>query len=146
MLQLRSLLEQLPSRTIRVARKGVGSFLTFDVGRQHGSKAVADLHLWIYLCDWELDHLGKPLLSSSSAADAFPAALDELVGQDLQAIELGADPGEIAIAFSAGYRLRLRENLDEYEPEDDMLILYPRGAEPICYRAQRGFYCDSESS
>lgn len=146
---IEELLARLPNRRIWAARKGVGSFVTLDVGGRHEAKPgagadTADLHLWVHLCDWELVKDGAVVLSSSSAERAFSAPLDRLVDQELLGIAVGAAPGELCITIGGGFEFRLAENLDEYESDDDMLILFPYLEEAIGYRGTDGFYRDSE--
>jgi hypothetical protein len=140
----------LPSRQVLAAKQGVGSFVTIDIGTEHTERSpdgaerrIADLHVWIYLCDWELTKRGTVVLSSASSRAAFSARLADLTRRDLEEITVGSNPGMLILLFSGGYQFTLRENLDEYDTEDDMLVLYPYQDEPIGYRATVGFYRDS---
>jgi len=149
--ELRRIVDTLPSRTVSCAKRGVGSFVTIDVGAKHSRRArdgtsenVADLHVWIHLCDWELVKRGDVLLSSDAPEDAFSSALACVVGATLERIDVGTSRHEVVIVLDEGLQFLLRENLEEYDVEDDLLLLYPYDGEAIGYRSDLGFYKDSE--
>ena len=148
---IKSIVNNLSTRTVWAVKKGVGSFVTIDVGRKHLDTApkgdvrhISDLRLWIYLCDWQLLRGGVLVLASNSADSDFAIALNGLVGTELDLIEVDSASGGVLLQFTEGYQLILRNNPVEYEPEDDMLLIYPYGGDPIGYRSDLGFYRDSD--
>jgi hypothetical protein len=72
------------------AKKGVGSFITFDMGekvtqtKRNGSKSVTGkIHLWIYLCDWTILSNGKIIIQSDSSEDDIVKAIDMFIGRNI---------------------------------------------------------------
>ena len=149
--EIESLINKLPSRSVWRARKGIGSFVTIDLGkrcvaaREDGSEEeTADLNLWVHLCDWDLTKRGQTVLTSDSHESAFDGALAALLSTDLLGIEMSLSQRELQIVFTNDVRFHLRSNLDEYELEDDMLIVSFRNREAVGYRVDIGFYRDSD--
>jgi hypothetical protein len=71
-------------------------------------------------------------------------ALAELIGKTLQSIHADPPLNQPCIQFSDGLRISIRPNLTEYHPTDDLLLVYPRGRDPIGYRVDLGFYSGEE--
>jgi hypothetical protein len=96
---------------IHTARKGWGSFLTFDGWTHPGSEA--SVHLWVYLCDWELG-LGSECMLDSSETDAskFEATLIGLTGATLMSVT-ETQRGRLFLTFDTGYQLEMRSNTRE---------------------------------
>lgn len=148
---IQAFLNGMPSRKVWAVARGVGSFVTIDIGRKHDlqtsdgvHKQISDLHIWIYLCDWKLMSDGEVVLLHDSPAESFSAILAAVIGTELDRIEVGATSEQVVIGFTGGYKFVLQANRDEYEQQDDLLLLYPYGDEAVGYRSDLGFYKDSE--
>ena len=56
--------ELLPAKVINIS-KGVGSFITIDIEKE----SKANMHLWIYLCDWAFFHKGAQILTNEEISE-----------------------------------------------------------------------------
>ena len=131
------------------AKKGVGTFVTIDIGPEIGSGRT-QLHIWIQYCAWSLVHDGDEILSSDSHSEAYASALNELQGQSLQDIEVLAARMTMGtsqqfnmvyrLVFSGGYTLSMFHDLDNYDAEDDLFTIYDEGQATVAYCPQRGLY------
>jgi len=137
------LIEHLSSGLVIAAKKGVGSFLDIYIG-QNAATTIdgATLHIWVYLCDWKLTQSGLTVLANDSPEGKFNLVLPVLVGTQIEAIRIGCSQNELVVQFSNELCLTLCENLDEYESDDDLVILFPLDKEPIGYQSKVGFYKD----
>jgi hypothetical protein len=126
------------------AKKGDGSFLLFDMGqrvpKKHRNGTLfysGAIHLWIYLCDWEVIHNGKLLAQSGENEDEITAALELMKGKQILAIQK-ADANTVEIKFTGKIGLTLLGNDELYEDFDDFFILYtPVGN--VSYNKEYGF-------
>ncbi len=70
-------------------KKGIGSFLTFDMGERVTSKKrngniyySGSIHLWIYLCEWTITRRSK-ILATSNASDNIIKSSLELINNNM---------------------------------------------------------------
>ena len=94
---LKPILGQRPWR----ARRGVGSFLTFDFGpklRSHGQEH-GTWHLWIYLARWSLKHNGRQLVTSDSEKHPISVAVRRLEAAKFLGVELEPQNSTASFAF-----------------------------------------------
>lgn len=135
------LLDHLSSRVVVEAKKGVGSFLDIYIGEEAATTIDgAILHIWVYLCDWKLTQNGHRLLVNDSPDQQFTNVLSELIGTQFEAIRIGCSKNELVVRFSNDLCLTLSENLDVYQSDDDLIILFSLDKEPIGYQSKIGFY------
>ena len=140
---IRTLSSLLPSKVIK-AQRGLGSFVTLDVEQisNHNANRRSSIHFWIYLCAWRLFEGTVCLLDSSDTDDAkFEQILSALVGLELLDIE-EAEENQLTFYFAEEKSLQLQADLSEYEPEDDLLIVYLNEEETISYNTAEGFYAE----
>ncbi|MFW7382197.1 MAG: hypothetical protein ACOH5I_25575 [Oligoflexus sp.] len=129
------------------AKKGHGSFLTFDMGEKiertyetkAGSYLVGSEHLWIYMCQWKLLKGDRLLLDSQTidGAKDCEKILASLVGSRITSIGLSEETVEIF--FSNGIKLELFASCDQ---EDEMFILYEEGQPTISYYPTNGLVAE----
>ena len=124
-------------------KKGIGSFITFDVGEQ--SKTYLDgypMHIWIYLCDWRLFHNDKELLNCDEESnEKVRYILDPLNGKKLTGIKISTDRS-LLIDISGGYTFQLYKNAVEYDDDDDLLVIYLDDGNIISFSDEHGFYLE----
>lgn len=146
---IRNLVLQSSNRTVWRAQKGVGTFLTLDIGARHLEKNPdgstierSDLHFWVYLCDWTMRRKGHLILASSrSDANEYAVVLSQLIGKALDDVVADVS-GQVQLHFESGFVLDLAPNLDEYGPDSDLLMVFPWEQKAIGYRSDVGFYVD----
>lgn len=139
---INSLVNGRNDRRVVAAQKGLGTFVTIDIGfTRTGIDARAPLHLWVHLCDWVLREGPNEILSSDrSESDKYAEALRRLVGTRLEEV-LSVEPDNgLLIRFSSLFTLELSPNPGLYSDSDDMLLIYAKGSEPVGYSVDRGFY------
>jgi len=130
--------------------KGFGSFVTFDAGekiikKKKGKeiKYVGQLHIWIYLCDWELYHNNKILLSSEiEDKKIYDKILHQLIGLPILKIEEYLTQKNVKLTFGENFCIYLKNNLDVYEKEDDLLMIFIENQAVLSYSLQNGFYIE----
>jgi hypothetical protein len=123
------------------SKRGVGSFLTFDLVAKFDKSEIA--HLWIYMCDWRLWQ-GEVCLLASNELDGerFEYVLNRLIGLSFINIR-EVRRGEIVFSLTEGYGLEIKAN-PEYEREDDLFIFYLDGSSPMAYSLKNSFYFENE--
>ena len=117
----------LKFETIWQVKKGVGSFVTFDMGKKlkrttKNDKEVVSgsIHLWIYMCEWQyFKSQTNFVVTSDSIQDELE--LGALEGQTIS--EFRVQGTRVTISFSNGDRLELSED-PEADPNDELFILY----------------------
>ena len=130
--------------------KGLGSFLTFDAGekiikKKKGKeiKYVGQLHIWIYLCDWELYYYTNILLSSEiEDIKKYDKILNQLIGLPILKIEECLPQKNIKLTLGENFCIYLKNNLDFYEKEDDLLMIFIENQAVLSYSLQNGFYIE----
>jgi hypothetical protein len=132
---LRRLQERMPL-VVAKAAIGVGSFFTLDSEARNA--AEDNVHLWIYLCDWRLKDGVKLIASSDRDMAECQGVVRGLVSRKILNI-VESNPGRIDLIFDGELRLMLKENLNMYSIEDDMLRIYC-GDDVLGYSGKRGFY------
>jgi len=130
----KDLIKKALNLSVWQAKKGTGSFLTFDMGERVAIKRKdgttfdrGSFHLWIYLCDWEISVNGN-VLARSDAIDAdIGKAVKSFDGQKISSIDQ-VNINTIEIKASDGLSITLFGNDKVYEQDDDFFILYtPNG-------------------
>ncbi len=113
-------------------RRGVGSFVTFDLVDRSTN---ADVHIWIYLCDWEATKCGALVLSSNDQG-IEGAPFEPLAGLTLWSISLDPSTGSVTFVFDNDTRLTLVPNLEAYSPDDDLVMFFRRGRKVMAISPQ----------
>jgi hypothetical protein len=136
--------------SIRTAKRGVGSFLTFDMGEEvmdlavDGEKGIRKgekIHLWIYLCDWEIFQRDELLLNSIEEDDQIYNRVGKsLIQQKLVRIEKILNVDSFRFVFTNDYQLLLRSNTNVYAEEDELFMVFIDGYSSIVYSPLKGFY------
>jgi hypothetical protein len=132
---LRELQSSLPLR-VASARRGVGSFLTFDLTDATGTAAC---RIWAYLCEWVIFEQGVPLLTASDPAreaDTLPFLTERM----LLAIDMDPRVPAIIFSFDEVFRLRLTSNTAVYGPFDDLVMFFRPERRVLLFAPQLGFY------
>ncbi|UWD88050.1 hypothetical protein [Ralstonia pseudosolanacearum] len=126
-----------PSDLLPISVKSVqqyfGSFLKIS-GR---TSEYEDVRVRVYLCDWVLIKDGVAKANSDLSPDENALGLSEMVGADICSL-INLKGGVVDVFFNNGVRLRLFENTEVYEEDDDMFLIY-FGSEGFAYNGQRGF-------
>lgn len=124
--ELRDLLSDLRLAPCWAARRGYGSFLTFDFGERKtrvtktGSREVGAIHLWIYMARWRLE-AGGDQVDDAADAQAIDAALARFVGVAIQAVTL--QPATVVFGGDARPTITLAP-LEDAQPDDALWMLY----------------------
>lgn len=123
------------------AKKGYGSFLTFDFGEPHlevresfrtkdGIRELrrlayvhGDWYLWIYICDWAIISHEKEKANSASRTREIERALGRLNGQALVQVKVEPD-AQTVFTFELGDQLITRPNIAEYGTLQEQWLLY----------------------
>jgi len=129
--QVQKILGKLYGHPCWDARKGYGSFLTFEFGKplvtidepvrswngkprvrpaatKRGAWVHGEWHLWIYCCRWTIHQDGKRLATSSSGASKMGDAARQLQGQALIGVSVDPKSGDSRFEFDYGGRLETR--------------------------------------
>lgn len=145
--QVKDVINQAINIPIWQAKKGIGSFLTFDMGdrtvvtKKNGTTYdKGSIHLWIYLCDWEIRSEGHILAKSDSPDNDITNAVKCFTGERLLAIEK-VTSNRIEIKASKNLVITLAGNNEKYKDEDDFFILYVPGFS-VSYSKKLGFYVE----
>lgn len=83
------------------ARRGVGSFLTFDFGPEvrDETSLFGTWHLWIYQCEWRLESRGRVVVRSESNQHAIQIAVKKLEAMPLTDVSFDPDTAETHFRF-----------------------------------------------
>lgn len=125
------------------AKKGHGSFLTFDMGKKlekryelkPGSYFKGSHHLWIYMCDWKLIDHDTVVLDSEHIMESelTESILSKFVGSKISSIDLNKTT--VSIHFSNGMALEL----SAYPTGDEEIFMYfEEGHPPLSYSPSKG--------
>jgi len=110
---------------IVTARRGVGSFLTFDFKLNAESQGREDYHLWIYLTDWLITQNANQLLDSMEENDApYEKVLHKFLGKKL--IKFSMKDHIIKFEFENKLEINLSPDCDFYEPSDELFLFFNR--------------------
>jgi hypothetical protein len=139
------------------ARKGYGSFLTFDFGEPHldvlerdrvrnGLKehirrvnVYGDWYLWIYLCDWIITSQNQIIATESSKAKDIHRAMRRLNGQILNQVDFQPDCS-ITFIFELGDKLEIKPNQEAYGVESEQCHLYEPSGNVLTIRADGKYF------
>lgn len=112
-----AMLQSLPAKVLQ-AEQYFGSFVRLTCIAADGN----ELELRVYLADWRLLRGGGLLADSEGAAKDNNLHLTGLKGQQL--LQVVAGDSEVVLDFSDGFSLQVVANLEEYEPDDELLLVY----------------------
>ena len=138
------IISQALNTPIWQVKKGIGSFLTFDLGEKIEKKKrdatvffSGSIHLWIYMCDWKILKKGKVVTQSSADEKEILESLYFFENRFIISISR-INENEIHFQFSQDATLVLNGNDAIYEKDCDFFILYtPIGN--ISYNKKFGF-------
>ena len=136
----------LPQKVAQ-ARRGVGGFITLDLGTVQGRDAITeqaqfDWHFWVYMCDWDLHKNGSRILWRRESDNALAGAvLSQLEGEYLTAFEYDEHDDCFELHFTGGFRLNIDPDFYGFEPADDLFMLFEYGrADCLSYSPEKRFY------
>lgn len=112
-----ALLQSLPA-TVLQAEQYFGSFVRLTCIAADGN----ELELRVYLADWCFMRSANVLADSEGGAKENNLHLSGLKSQQL--LEIIASDNEVTLDFTDGFSLRMVANLEEYEPDDELLLVY----------------------
>lgn len=122
-------LSQTSENPIWQAKKGHGSFLTFDMGNKSIFKkpngkeyAKGDIHLWIYQCEWVIWQKEKDLCHSESSNEEIDSVMKLFVGGVLRNISI-VSPSYLDLHFSNDLLINLNNKSGFYADDDDFFTL-----------------------
>jgi hypothetical protein len=109
------------------ARRGDGSFLTFDFGPklQRDGHRRGKWHLWVYLANWVLTHNGRELANSDSDHRKIDVAVRRLEQVPFSGVEFDADQLETIFLFDT-FRLSVSpaDYVDNPDERDEYWLLF----------------------
>lgn len=120
-------------------KRGVGTFLTFEVGTEVESGG-GQLHVWVQYASWSLRKDGRQVLCSDSHAEEYAQALAGLEGQGLRSVR--ATASGVVLEFSGSYELELVPDLENYDPNDDLVTIYEVGSPAVSFNIRDGVYSE----
>lgn len=112
-----AMLQSLPAMVLQ-AEQYFGSFVRLTCVAADGS----ELELRVYLADWRFLRDGALLADCEGAAKENNLHLSRLKGQRL--LQVVAGDSDVMLDFTDGLSLQVIANLDEYEPDDELLLVY----------------------
>jgi hypothetical protein len=133
-----------------LAKRGYGSFLTFEFGephlhirepresdsesealrRMHARRRVqvrGDWHLWIYCCDWKISRGTERFARHSSRDETIAAGIMELDGQILTDVDVDPLTAATTFSFDLGGQLRTKRWKNKKTPYDQWMLYAPDG-------------------
>lgn len=113
-----TLLQSLPATVLQVEQY-FGSFVRLTCTAADGN----ELELRVYLADWRVLHGSSLLADSEGAPGDNNLRLAQLKGQQLLQV-IACGEGEVTLDFTGGLSVRIVANLEEYEPEDELMLVY----------------------
>ena len=130
------------------AKKGQGSFLTFDlrdVDNFPCSKEKPDFMLWVYLVDWEIYEEGTRLLDCDVIDEkSYYEVLQKFNGIKLVRVDIDVDESSIQFVFEGNMLIILEADLESYTSEDELFMLFDYGQDTVVsFSPDRGIYCES---
>jgi hypothetical protein len=129
------------------AKRGIGTFLTFEIGDEV-KPGTGRLHVWVQYASWSLKRRGRELLSSEHHADEYAEPLSWLDGRSLREITThgGGGPTVVTITFSNDFELQAFADLENYAPEDDLVSFFESDGGIISVSSELGPYEETPSS
>ena len=104
--QVRRLALRARGASVREARLGVGSFLTFDLVRGEERGGSRRWYFWLYQCAWRIDAAAEVIGGSEDERDELGRAVHRLEGARLEHIVI-APSQEASLVFADGLSLRM---------------------------------------
>ncbi|MBI2379310.1 MAG: hypothetical protein HYV16_00945 [Gammaproteobacteria bacterium] len=127
----------LPIR-VNSAQQYWGSFVRVD-----GVSSAGDqVHLRVYLCDWQLFQRGQLVASSNADISNNKIGLNSLAGVLIEKIAI-PDKAHVKLTCSEGVVLQLDANFYEYD-EGDILLYFYLPSRSISYNPTSGFLSEIE--
>jgi hypothetical protein len=138
------------------AKKGYGSFLTFEFGEPHLDVKVrsrstdafrekvrrvnvhGDWHLWIYLCKWEIYSHDTLKASNQASNRDINRAMLRLDGQVLTNVEVNTTCST-TFTFDLGDRLETMPNIPEFGEDSEQWMLFEPNGRVFTLRADQKF-------
>lgn len=97
---------------------GIGSFLTFDFGKEivSGRDFVrGEWHLWIMHCAWRLESTDEVFIACESPREKIATEIKTLENRTVTAFEITRPALDTIISFDGGFYLRLfPRDTDDY--------------------------------
>ena len=112
-------LRRLPI-TVNSAQQYWGSFVKISGHDPSG----APVHLRLYLCDWVVEQGGATVAESASIVETNRRGLSLVVGCEINAFLVDSSQYHVTVVCSDGLQISLTANLDEYESDDQMFLMY----------------------
>lgn len=141
---LAELVQRFRGTRVWAAKKGVGTFVTLDLGAKvkssPGASTHGALHIWIQYCDWRLVSGQAESLSSYSASEDYGPVLERLVGTELSNISFDRAGGVVSISMTHNWTFFLQPCLQKYEEEDDLVVVFEQGCPPLGINVRDGVY------
>lgn len=132
------------------AKKGEGSFITFDMGKlveikRKNSKVPkgAQLHLWIYMCDWVLLKNGNVILTSDEISENNKSKLDIFSAINFNTLIVNENMKEVNLYFDNDIQLLLKNN-ESYSVSDEYFMLFIEGEGVYVFSADKGLVFKKE--
>lgn len=138
--------QALPLKVAR-ARRGFGGYITLDLGGESGRDTIThepqhEWHLWVYMCDWDLNKGDKRILWRRESDNSLAGAVLELLnGEFLEAVDFDEKDDCFVFRFSGDYRLHLDPDFYDYDGDDDLFMLFRYGdPDALNFAPNRRFY------
>jgi hypothetical protein len=111
------------------ARRGHGSFLTFDLGERYSDDVGerGEWHLWVYFGDWTLSDGAHVIATNCDDQQRIEEAVARFSGTRL--VDVVVDPRSLDTLFEFEHELRLAvgPNSDDEVPDADWWLLFTPG-------------------
>lgn len=125
----------LPLRVIQ-AKRGVGSFLTLNLGRTNDENAC---RVWVYLSDWVIRHREAEILTSATIGiEGEP--ITWLSGQLLCKISFDSAKASIDFSLEDDLHLTLAPNLSVYNDSDNLVMFFRPHRRVLAFSCRNGFH------
>ena len=140
---INKIFEPLISRKVTSAELGYGSFITIGFGKnvefeitRRGKKEILSMpewYLWTYMCSWEIEVDGEPLICSDDERSEIEESIKCLESRKLIGVEVLSDFYDMRLTFEGGIVLLLSsDNSDTddiqwrlYTPDEKVLVAGP---------------------
>ena len=136
---LEGLIKPLLGKKCWQARKGHGSFLTFDFGKvkipsrpsrsRFGKKrmlpAKGEWHLWIMMCEWVIKRHNIMIAHSESSDEDIENIVSQIKGLKIEKIGFYQDSDDSLFVFENGYTIQTHPYEDGDENDEQWLLFTP---------------------
>ena len=109
-------------------------YVSIDLKDVHGQ----DVSMRVYLCDWTLRERARTLASSNIEIGRCKPAIATLVGTQLIDF-VQHDTERLELFFECGKSLQLMANLEAYDDDDDLIMIYVPNQYGAAYSPEAGF-------